>query len=101
MADRSKAEEFLFHQAELDQSAVETVVNDALHKTDDGELFLEYRQSESFSWDDGRLTSASFDTSQGFGLRSVVDDSVSYAHSSELSEESSSETVSKASSSSP
>ena len=88
MADRSKAEEFLFHRAGLDQSAVETVVNDALHKTDDGELFLEYRQSESFNWDDGRLTSASFDTSQGFGLRSVVNDSVSYAHSSELSEES-------------
>ena len=38
----------------------------ALAHADDGELFLEYSQSEALSWDDGRLKSASFDTSQGF-----------------------------------
>ena len=32
---------------------------------DDGELFLEYRQSEGLSFDDGVLKTASFDTTQG------------------------------------
>ena len=39
---------------------------------DDGELFLEYSQSESVALDDGRIKSAAFDTTQGFGLRAVV-----------------------------
>ena len=86
MADRAKAEKFLFQRSNLDETRVENLVEDALAGTDDGELFLEYRQSESFNWDDGRLTSASFDTSQGFGLRSVVGESMGYAHASELSE---------------
>ena len=54
---------------------------------DDGEMFLEYRQSESFSFDDGRLKAASYDTDQGFGLRAVSDESTGYAHAAELSED--------------
>jgi TldD protein len=53
---------------------------------DDGELYLEYSQSESLALDDGRIKSASFDTSQGFGLRAVADEAAGYAHASELSE---------------
>ena len=86
MADTSKAEEFLFHRSGLDRRRVERVVDDALGSTDDGEMFLEYRQSESLAWDDGRLKSASFDISQGFGLRAVVGESTGYAHATELSE---------------
>ena len=85
MADTTKAEEFLFRRSGLNRDSVEVVVDDALLGTDDGEMFLEYRQSESFDWDDGRLKSASFDTSQGFGLRAVVGESTGYAHASELS----------------
>jgi TldD protein len=54
---------------------------------DDGELFLEYSQSESFVFDDGRLKNASFNTDQGFGLRSVLGEATGYAHASDLSEE--------------
>ena len=50
-------------------------------------MFLEYRQSESLVFDDERLKSASFDTSQGFGLRSVSGETTGYAHASELSED--------------
>ena len=85
MADTARAEEFLFHRSGLDRTEVESVVDDALAGTDDGELFLEYRQSESFGWDDGRLKQASFDTSQGFGLRAVVGEATGYGHASELS----------------
>ncbi|MGV8995314.1 MAG: metalloprotease TldD [Parvibaculaceae bacterium] len=71
----------------LDRGRVESLVGDALHGTDDGELYLEYRQSEALAFDDGRLKMATFDTTQGFGLRSVAGESTGYAHSSELSED--------------
>ncbi len=48
---------------------------------------LEYAQSESLAFDDGRLKNASFDTTQGFGLRAVVGESTGFAHASNLSEE--------------
>jgi TldD protein len=53
---------------------------------DDGELYLEYSQSESLALDDGRIKSASFDTTQGFGLRAVAGEAAGYAHASDLSE---------------
>lgn len=71
----------------LDRSRTGTLIKDALLGMDDGELFLEYCQSESLVLDDGKLKNASFNTSQGFGLRSVLGETVGYAHSSELSEE--------------
>ncbi len=87
MADLGKAEELLFRRTGLDQGRVQAIVDDSLQGTDDGELFLEYRQLESFAWDDGRLKAATFDSSQGFGLRAVVGESTGYAHASELSED--------------
>ncbi len=76
----------LFEQAGLDRTSVQSTVNDSLSGADDGELFLEYRQSESFVFDDGRLKAATFDTMQGFGLRAVAGEATGYAHASELSE---------------
>ena len=86
MSDAAKAEELLFTRAGMDRNKVESLVEGALDGCDDGELFLEYKQSEALAWDDGRLKSASFDTSQGFGLRAVSDESTGYAHASELSQ---------------
>ena len=86
MTDHPSAEQLFFARAGLDRGRVEGVVADALAGCDDGELFLEYRQSESFAFDDGKLKSASFDTSQGFGLRAVCGEATGYAHASELSE---------------
>ena len=76
----------LFERAGLDQGRVQTIVGDALRGCDDGELFLEYCQSESLVMDDGRIKSANFDTNQGFGLRAVAGEQTGYAHASELSE---------------
>ena len=86
MADMARLDDLFFTRAGMDQDRVEGIVGDALHGADDGELFLEYRQSESFSFDDGKLKSASFDTSQGFGLRAVSGEATGYGHASELSE---------------
>lgn len=80
-------DELFFGRTGLDRIRVERIVDDALVGCEDGELFLEYRQSESFVLDDARLKSASFDTSFGFGLRSVVGDVTGLAHSAELSED--------------
>ncbi len=78
--------DLFFHRAGLDQGEVERIVREALEGCDDGELFLEYRQSESMLLDDGRIKSANFDSSQGFGLRAVAGEASGYAHSSDLTE---------------
>ena len=87
MSQLATTDDLFFNRAGLDRSRLETIVDDALKGADDGELFLEYRQSEALSLDDGRIKSASFDTMQGFGLRSVAGEAAGYAHASELSEE--------------
>jgi TldD protein len=79
-------EDLFFARAGLDRQSIDRVVSDALAGCDDGELFIEYRQSESLALDDGKIKSASFDTTQGFGLRSVSGEAVGYAHGSTLSE---------------
>ncbi|MGB4101700.1 MAG: metalloprotease TldD [Alphaproteobacteria bacterium] len=73
-----------FKSGALDRVGAEQTLAKTLRGTDDGELYLEYAQSEFFSWDDGKLKSASFDTTQGFGLRAVAGESVGYAHASVL-----------------
>ena len=62
------------------------MLGEALAASDDGELFLEYRESEQISLDDGRIRSAGFDTALGFGLRAVAGEATGYAHAGELSE---------------
>ena len=62
------------------------ILREATSGADDGELFLERRRSEALVFDDGRLKTASFDASEGFGLRAVKGDVAGYAHSTELSE---------------
>lgn len=86
MTDFSATDELFFDRAGLDRNRVEGLVDDALHGADDGELFLEYRQSESVVLDDGKVKSAAFDTAQGFGLRAVSGEATGYAHASDLSE---------------
>lgn len=84
--DLARTDGLFFEAVGLDRRRVGAAVDDALKSADDGELFLEYRQSESLVFDDGRLKSASYDTTQGFGLRAVAGDVTGYAHGSELSD---------------
>ena len=78
--------EMFFTRNDLDEGRIERLVGDALGSADDGELFMEYVQSEGLSFDDGKLKTASFDTSQGIGLRRVVGEATAYSHASEVSE---------------
>ncbi len=86
MSHIAATDDLFFNRAGLDRARTESLVDEALAGADDGELYLEYCQSEGLSFDDGRLKSASFDTAQGFGLRSVAGEAAGYAHASELSE---------------
>ena len=68
----------------LDRADAERVLRDTLAGAEDGELFLEYRESEGLTLDDGVIRSAAFDASSGFGLRCVSGTEQGYAHAGTL-----------------
>ncbi|MEW5688022.1 MAG: metalloprotease TldD [Pseudomonadota bacterium] len=72
--------------AGVDPARAREILSDALAGADDGELFVERSESESFLFDDGRLKSANYDSTEGFGLRVVAGETAGYAHASEISE---------------
>jgi len=72
--------------AMLDRTDAERLVNQTLDGMDDGELFLEWRESEMIALDDGVIRSASANTSSGFGLRAVLGEETGFAHADDLSE---------------
>src|SRR5438093_8431741 len=76
----------LLDRAGLDRKALRRHLVRSLEGSDDGELYLEYAQSEMLVFDNGRLKQATYNTDQGFGLRAVKDEAVGYAHSTDLSE---------------
>jgi TldD protein len=71
---------------DTDETKLRGIVSDALTGADDGELFVEHVQAESLTFDNGRMKGGSFNTEQGFGLRSVAGEAVGYAHAGDLSE---------------
>jgi TldD protein len=75
----------LFERTGIDRGDARRHLSHAVEGADDGELYLEYSQSESLVFDNGRLKQATYNTDQGFGLRAVKEEAVGYAHSSELS----------------
>ncbi|MFZ7092977.1 metalloprotease TldD [Primorskyibacter sp. 2E233] len=70
----------------LDRDRAASILRDALSGAEDGELFLERRRSEALVLDDGRIKTASYDASEGFGLRAVKGEVAGYAHATEISE---------------
>jgi TldD protein len=80
------AEPFRPFETNLDQDQALGLLREAVAGADDGELFLERRKSEVISFDDGRIKTASFDASEGFGLRAVRGETAGYAHSTTIDE---------------
>ncbi|SIO37991.1 TldD protein [Rhodovulum sp. ES.010] len=70
----------------IDRERALGILRQATDGADDGELFLERCRSEVLSFDDGRVRTASYDASEGFGLRAVRGEAAGYAHSTEISE---------------
>ncbi len=70
----------------LDRDAALRHLQAATLGADDGELFLERRRSEALVLDDGRIKTASYDASEGFGLRAMLGEVSAYAHSTDISD---------------
>ncbi|MGR3688114.1 MAG: TldD/PmbA family protein, partial [Pseudooceanicola nanhaiensis] len=73
-------------ETQLDEARALALLREAVAGADDGELFLERRRSEVLVFDDGRVKTASYDASEGFGLRAVRGEVAGYAHATEISE---------------
>lgn len=86
MSHLATTDRLFFNGGDLTLTAAERLASGALARADDGELFLEYRASEALAFDDGKLKTASYDLSQGFGLRAVAGETTGYAHASEMTE---------------
>ncbi|MBC6437549.1 MAG: metalloprotease TldD [Rhodobacteraceae bacterium] len=82
----SNAAPFRPFETALDEVIALNVLRQATKGADDGELFMERRRSEMILFDDGRVKTASYDASEGFGLRAVKGEVAGYAHSTEISE---------------
>ena len=70
----------------LDPDGAKRLANRHLAAHDDGELYLQYSASEAFGFDDGRLKTADYHSSSGFGLRGVSGETTAFAHANEISE---------------
>ncbi|SDW93306.1 metalloprotease TldD [Roseicitreum antarcticum] len=70
----------------LDETQALALLRRTTEGADDGELFLERRRAEGIVLDDGRIRNASYDASEGFGLRAVRGDVTGYAHSTHITE---------------
>ena len=76
---------FLYRDGGLDPDDARRLAQRHLTGCDDGELYLQYRASEAFGFDDGRLKTADFNMASGFGLRGVSGETTAFAHANELS----------------
>ncbi|MBK5264958.1 MAG: metalloprotease TldD [Alphaproteobacteria bacterium] len=77
---------FLYRDGALDPDSAQRLTHEALKNCDDGELYLQYRASESFGFDDGRLKTADYSTDAGFGLRGVSGEMTGFSHANDISE---------------
>src|SRR4029079_2535452 len=76
---------FLYREGALDPDEAKNLVAKHLAHCDDGELYLQYSASEAFGFDDGRLKTADYHTSSGFGLRGVSGETTAVAHANQIS----------------
>jgi len=75
----------LYRPEQLDPDTAQALARETLSRCDDGELFLQFTASESFSFDDGRLRTADYSREAGFGLRGVSGETTGFAHANEIS----------------
>jgi len=75
-----------FLYRDFDPDAARRLAAKHLTRCDDGELYLQYAASEAFGFDDGRLKTADYHTTSGFGLRGVTGETTAFAHANEISE---------------
>src|SRR5258708_39426001 len=70
----------------LDPDGARRLAATHLAPHDDGELYLQYSASEAFGFDDGRLKTADYHSSSGFGLRGVSGETTAFARATVISD---------------
>ena len=77
-----------FQNTDLDENIAEEIVNETLHKCDDGELYLENSKAESILLDDNKIKSSNYSSDLGYGFRAITGEVVAYSHSNDISKNS-------------
>ena len=77
----AQTDALFFKDGNFEREHAQSILKDALHGADDGDLFLEMDYLEFLAFDDGRLKSASYNQSSGFGLRAILGEADAFAHS--------------------
>ncbi|MCU0729031.1 MAG: metallopeptidase TldD-related protein, partial [Sphingopyxis sp.] len=75
----------LYHPDRLSPDEAARLTAQALSAAEDGELYLQYRISETLGFDDGQLKTADYSTDSGFGLRAVSGEMTAFVHADEIS----------------
>ena len=75
----------LIEQFDIDRGQIEKILSESIGKSEDGELYAEYSETEALVFDNGKLKTGTFNTAQGFGLRAVAGEVAAYAHSGDMS----------------
>ena len=71
MNSMDNLDKIFFDNNNISKSYAEKTVCDALSGAEDGELYMQSSENESFSFDDGKLKMANSSKDIGFGLRSL------------------------------
>jgi len=85
MADVLQPERFFRERYGVSAGTLEQVLGSALaRRADYGDLYFEFRTSETLALEDGLVKRASKDVSQGAGVRVVAGDKTGYAYSDDV-----------------
>ncbi|WP_068083684.1 metalloprotease TldD [Novosphingobium rosa] len=85
MTSSADPRSLLYRSGQLSPDEARQLARQTLSACDDGELFLQFVASESFTFDDGRLKTADYSRNAGFGLRGVSGEMTGFAHANEIS----------------
>ena len=78
-------DDIFFEKNEISKIETFDCVNNTLKNSNGGELYFESTDSETLFFTDSRIQNISQNSSQGFGLRSINDDTVAFSSSDNLS----------------
>jgi TldD protein len=88
MSEVENLDTIFFDNNDISKLDAEKIVAESLSGAEDGELYMQSSDNESFAFDDGKLKVANSNKNIGFGLRSLSGEVVGYAHASEISKKS-------------
>ena len=85
MTNINNLDKVFFENNNISKLDAEKIISKAVSGAEDGELYMQSSENESFSFDDRKLKLANSNKNIGFGLRSLSGEAVGYAHASEIS----------------